>query len=303
MKLIPKTKIIYTFNPKHKPALRVKTRQPIALATEDAFGGQIRSEKDSLRTLDWSKVDGATGPVYINDAEPGDTLVVHIAAVLTRNKGIIATIPKSGILAQKPFNAATKEVEIRRNSIHFENDICLKARPMIGTIGVTPKKTTPTGTLGRHGGNMDAKDMVAGTNLYLPVFVEGALFAAGDLHAVQADGELCVSAIEAAGRIQVVFNLIKKKQASWPVLETETHFSILACGDTMDEAAQSATEAAVQALMKEHNWTFEKAYMFASLAVDLQINQVVDPKKGVRATISKEYMTLDSLLTVTMPWT
>jgi amidase len=79
-------------------------------------------------------------------------------------------------------------------------------------------------------------------------------------------------------------------------LETKSHFSILACGDTLEEAARSATEAAVLALMKKHDWTFEKAYMFASLAVDLQINQVVDPKKGVRATVSKEFLTLDSLL-------
>lgn len=297
MKLIPKTRIIYTFSPKHKPALLVKIGEPILLQTEDAFGGQIKTEKDSLETLDWSKVDGATGPVYIKDAEPGDTLVVDIVDVHTENKGVIATIPRYGILAKKQFKPTAKEVEIRRSNIHFEKNISIKAKPMIGTIGVAPKRTVPTGTLGRHGGNMDVKEIVAGAKLYLPVFVEGALFAAGDLHAVQADGELCVSAIETAGQIQVVFNLIKKSQVAWPVLETETHFSILACGDTLDEAARFAAEAATQALMKEHNWTFEKAYMFASLAVDLQINQVVDPKKGVRATIPREFMTLDSLLT------
>jgi amidase len=277
--------------------LHVQIGQSVLLQTEDAFGGQIRTEKNSIETLDWTKVDGATGPVYIDNAEPGDTLVVDIADVSTENKGIIATIPRYGILAEKQFRPAAKEVDICRGSIIFDKNVSLPARPMIGTIGVAPERTMPTGTLGRHGGNMDVKEMVAGVKLYLPVFVEGALFAAGDLHAVQADGELCVSAIEAAGQIQVVFNLIKKRQAAWPVLETETHFSILACGDTLEEAAQFAAEAATQALMKKHNWTFEKAYMFASLAVDLQINQVVDPKKGVRATVSKEFLTLDSLLT------
>jgi amidase len=145
-------------------------------------------------------------------------------------------------------------------------------------------------------GNMDVKDATAGVKLYLPVFVEGALFAAGDLHAVQADGELCVSAVEVAGGITMKYKLFRGKQPEWPVLETMKSYSILACGDTLDEAAQHAAEAAVKALMREYSWPFEKAYMFSSLAVDLRISQVVDPKKGVRAVISKDRITLKSLL-------
>ncbi len=297
MKVIPKTKLIYTFSPKHKPAARVGIGELLLLQTEDAFGGQIRTEKDSMKKLDWGKVDGATGPVYVEGAKPGDTLVVDILDVRTGSKGWIAAIPKSGILGYKLFKPATKAVQIRRGYVHFEEGIQLKTKPMVGTIGVTPRKETPTGTLGRHGGNMDFKGVIAGTRLYLPVFVEGASFAAGDLHAVQADGELCVSAIEARGEVEVRFSLVENKQPEWPVLETESQFFVLACGDTLDEAARYATEATVQALMKEHEWTFEKAYMFASLAVDLQINQVVDPKKGVRAAVSKDFISLDSLLT------
>ena len=297
MKVIPKTKLIYTFSPKHKPAQHIEIGELVLLQTEDAFGGQIKTEKDSLEALDWSKVDGATGPVYVEGAKPGDTLVVDILDVRTDNKGLIATIPKSGILGYKSFKPTTKAVQIRKGYIHFEKGIRLKTKPMIGTIGVAPKTETPTGTLGRHGGNMDVKELTAGTRLYLPVLIEGAFFAAGDIHAVQADGELCVSAIETAGQIKLKFHLIKNKQPEWPILETETNFSILACGDTLDEAAQSATETATQALMKEHKWTFEKAYMFASLAVNLQINQVVDPKKGIRATVSKDFITIDNMLT------
>jgi amidase len=123
------------------------------------------------------------------------------------------------------------------------------------------------------------------------------MFAAGDLHAVQADGELCVSAVEVAGEVTLKFKLIRGKQPEWPVLETEESYSILACGDTLDEAARNAAEAAAKALMREYSWPFEKAYMFSSLAVDLRISQVVDPKKGVRAVVSKDFITLKSLLT------
>jgi amidase len=134
-------------------------------------------------------------------------------------------------------------------------------------------------------------------NCSFPVFAKGALFAAGDLHAVQADGELCVSAIEVPGEISVKFEIIKNKKPEWPVLETKDSYSLLACGETLDEAAKLATEAAANALMRQYRWPFETAYMFGSLAVDLKINQVVDPKKGVRAAISKNYIDLESFLT------
>lgn len=90
--------------------------------------------------------------------------------------------------------------------------------------------------------------------------------------------------------------MIKEKKPEWPILETQDEYSLLACGETLEEAAESATKTMVNALMREHNWTFEEAYMFGSLSVDLRINQVVDPKKGVRAAISKKFMTLSSLL-------
>lgn len=82
------------------------------------------------------------------------------------------------------------------------------------------------------------------------------------------------------------------------MLETRDSYSVLACGDTLDEAARQAAEAVVKALMREHSWTFEKAYMFSSLAADLRINQAVDPKKRVRAVLSKDFITLKSLLTI-----
>ena len=295
MKVVPRNKVIYSFNPEHKLAEHVKLGETVLVETEDAFGGQVKNERDSRETLDWSKVDGATGPIYIENAKPGDTLVVDILHINIEEKGAIVTIPKSGILAGKQSKPSTKIVEICDGYVNFDKDVQVKATPMIGTIGVTPKSEISTGSLGKHGGNMDVKELAAGTTLYLPVFTEGALFAAGDLHAVQADGELCVSAIEVAGEILLRFNLIKRRKLEWPVLETKDSYAFLACGDTLDESAKFATEAVVEAFMREYSWPFEKAYMFGSLAVDLKINQVVDPKKGVRAAISKKFMKLGSL--------
>lgn len=298
MKVVPRSKVIYSFSSQHNPVERVKPGELVLFETEDALGGQIRNEETSLEELDWSRVDGATGPVFVENAEPGDTLVAEILDIKVEEKGVIVTVPKNGILGGKQFNPLTKMVRISNGYVHFDEDVHVKANPMIGTIGVAPESgEIPSGSLGKHGGNMDVKELTAGTKLYLPVFTEGALFATGDLHAVQADGELCVSSIEVAGEVLLRFSLIKGKKPEWPMLETHDWYAFLACGNTLDEAAAFAAETAVEAYMREYNWPFEKAYMFGSLAINLEINQVVDPKKGVRAVMSKDFISLDSLIT------
>ena len=297
MKIVPRSKVIYSFSSKHKPAAYVKTEEQVLLKTEDAFGGQITDEKHSITALDWSKVDGATGPIFVENALPGDTLVVELLDIRVERKGVIVTIPSHGVLGGKSFFPTTHAVPINKGIVQFDSKVCVKAKPMIGTIGVAPKTgAVPSGSLGRHGGNIDVKDMSAGVNLYLPVFTEGALFAAGDIHAVQADGELCVSSVEVAGEILLKFHVIKNRAPKWPILEKSDSYSVLACGDTLDEAAELAAESAVKAFMRQYNWSFEKAYMFGSLAVNLEISQVVDPKKGVRATVQKDFVALDSFL-------
>lgn len=297
MKVVPRDKAIYSFSPENESVEHVKLGEHVLLQTEDAFGGQINSEKDSVAELDWSKVDGATGPLYIEKASPGDTLVVEILDIRIPENGVIATIPKQGILGRKRFKPTTRAVRIDDDYIHFDGNVRIRANPMIGTIGVTPKDhEIACSSLGEHGGNMDVKELNVGTKLYLPVFVKGALFAAGDVHVTQADGELCVSAIEVPSEILVRFDLIEAKKPDWPVLETRDSYAFLACGETLDEAAECATQAAVQSIMRQYDWSFETAYMFGSLVVDLRINQVVDPKKGVRAVMSKDFVNLDSLL-------
>jgi amidase len=298
MKVVPRSKVIYSFSSRHKPVEYVKPGELLLLETEDAFGGQIRKEEDSIDELDWSRVDGATGPVFVEDAEVGDTLVVEILDIKVENEGAIVTVPKYGILGEKRFSPSTKIVRISSGHVYFNESVRVRVNPMIGTIGVAPESgEIPSGSLGRHGGNMDVKELTSGTKLYLPVFVEGALFAAGDMHAVQADGELCISSVEVAGEALLKFNIIKGKKPEWPILETRDWYAFLTCGRTLDEAATFAAEAGVKALMREYSWPFEKAYMFGSLAINLEINQVVDPKKGVRAVVSKDFVSLSSLLT------
>ncbi|MEM1584126.1 MAG: acetamidase/formamidase family protein [Nitrososphaerota archaeon] len=296
MKIVPKDKGVYSFSRFHKPVEYVDLGETIILETEDAVGGQVRSEGTPLEKIDWRSVNKATGPIYINGVERGDTLIVDILDIDVASEGVILVVPGAGALAQRDFKPKAKIIKIK-DCIALFNDVPLIVRPMIGTIGVAPEgDDVPTGVPYKHGGNLDCVEVCRGARLYLPVAVDGALFAAGDLHAVQADGELCVSSIEVEGRILLRFNAIKGMKPEWPIVELGDHYSILTADEDMDRAVEIATEYAVQALMKSRKWSFEEAYMFGSLVVDIAVNQVVDPKKGVRATIPKNFISIHDLL-------
>lgn len=296
LKVIPRNYIVYTFSPKNKPFTRVRPGDELIFETIDALGGQIKDESITIDSIDWNKVNGVTGPVYVEGAEPGDTLVVRILDISLDNIGFILIVPGFGALGKKvKYRSCVKIVKITNGYVYIDS-LRLPVKPMVGTIGVSPSKEVPTGTLGRHGGNIDVKELTKGSILYLPIFVKGALLAIGDVHALQADGELCVSAIEVSARVTVEVDVIKGKQPPWPILETRDYYAYLTAGKTLDEAIEEAAYITTQALSKAMNVNFETAYMLTSLIVDIKVNQVVDPLKGVRATIPKDLVDLDNLL-------
>jgi len=297
MKKIPKEKGIYAFSRFNEPVEVVKPGELVLLETEDAVGGQIKSEDASLESLDWSRVNRATGPIYIEGAEAGDTLIVDILDIELAPQGVILVIPGAGALGDLEFKPRAKIVKIC-DGFAFFNDVKLPVRPVIGTIGVAPEgdREIPTAIPYKHGGNLDCVEIGKGARLYLPVAVDGALFAAGDVHAVQEDGELCVASIEVEARLLLKFDVIKGRRAGWPIVEAGDHFSILTSDEDLDKAVRIAAEEAVRAIMRARGWGFEEAYMFSSLAVKVAVNQVVDPKKGARAMIPKNIVTIDALL-------
>lgn len=296
MKIIPKEMGIFKFSRHNKPVEYVDLGEIVILELEDAVGGQVQSEDTPLEKLDWNRVNKATGPIYVRGVNKGDTLVVDILDIEVASKGVILVVPGAGALAKKNFRPRAKIVRIESGFAYFDN-IKLPVKPMIGTIGVAPEEGEyPTGVPYKHGGNLDCTEIRSGARLYLPVHVEGGLFAAGDLHALQEDGELCVSSIEVEGKVVLRFNVIKNMRPEWPIVESQDHFSILVADEDIDKAVEIATEKAVEALMRANNWSFEESYMFSSLGVKIAVNQVVDPKKGVRAMIPKEFISIQHLL-------
>ncbi len=149
----------------------------------------------------------------------------------------------------------------------------------------------------KHGGNMDTKIITKGSSLYFPVNQKGAMLALGDLHAVMGDGELSFAGLEIPGEVEIKVSVLKsKKIIEWPIVELEDRIEIIASGESLDLAMQEAARTAVGYLQEALKVSWGEAYVMSSLVVDLNISQVVNPKKTVRASIPKNILEIEDLL-------
>lgn len=293
---IPRNRITYVFSKNLMPAAYAKPGDIIIFETMDNLSGQITREDVPLEAIDLSKRNPSTGPLYVEGVEPGDTLVVDVLDIKVEDKGWIRVFPGGGALHDKKFDPKIKIVNIRDGYVFF-NNIKLPIKPMVGTIGVAPAEgEVPTVMCGYHGGNMDLKIIRRGSRVYFPVFAYGGLLALGDLHATQADGESGITPIEVAGEVIIKVDVIKGVRPIYPVIELEDSFSIVTFGKDLDEAVYRAVEEVVNVLKRAFNISFQESYMLTSLICELRINQVVNPVKGVRAEISKNFVKLVDFL-------
>lgn len=234
-----------------------------------------------------------TGPIYVDGAEPGDTLEVHIKDIrLIQPFGYNRIIFGMGALPEDfPYNA-TKilKIDLQRLTADIGQGIVLPLRPFFGTMGVAPPPVmgrVNSMAPGIYGGNMDNKELISGTVLYLPIHVKGALFSIGDAHAVQGDGEVNVTGLETAAKGTFRFLVRKGQRIKWPRAETPDHFILMGLNEDLDIAAQMAVREVIEFLGEEKGIGPEEAYRIASLSADLRVTQVVDGVKGIHAIIPK----------------
>jgi acetamidase/formamidase len=181
-------------------------------------------------------------------------------------------------------------INAQQGTAEFRPGLNLKIAPFWGSIGVAPpplNKRISSGPPGWHGGNLDNKELVAGSTLYLPVHVPGALISMGDGHALQGDGEVTLTAVETSLRGTVQIFVRKGKQIRWPRAETPTHFIAMGLHPDLNEAARMATREMIDFLVAEKGMSRDDAYIFCSLAVDLRVTQLVDDTKGIHAMVAK----------------
>jgi acetamidase/formamidase len=233
------------------------------------------------------------GPIAIRGAEPGDTLEIRIRSVDVRLPiAGQSFVPNRGLLPdQFPYEKARALwIDLARKTVEYAPGIEVPVKPFWGVIGVAPPARmgrVSSGPPNVFGGNLDNRDLGAGSTLYLPVHVPGALLSVGDGHAVQGHGEVCLSAVETSlkGEIQVL--LRKGERLRWPRAETATHYVTMGLNADLDEAARIATSEMLDFLTATRGLSREDAYMLASAAMDLVVTQVVDGTKGIHAMLPK----------------
>jgi acetamidase/formamidase len=240
-----------------------------------------------------------TGPIEIKGAMPGDVLEVRILEInLALDWGFNRQRPYTGTLPDEftalwsriiPINRQTKTAQVARGVVVPVD------KPFFGTMGVAPDVTLgriSSGPPGVHTGNLDNKDLIAGTTLFMPVHVAGALFSVGDAHAAQGDGEVDLTAIETGLRGKFQFIVRKDLRLLWPRAETPTHWIVMGLNPDLDEAMKIAVRETIDFITKRFpHLTREEAYMIASVATDYHVTQVVDGTKGIHGMIPKAIFT------------
>jgi amidase len=276
--VVSREDIVWAFGPDLEPVLEVEPGATVRFETRDCFDGQIRSEEDLVTEIDFQRVNAATGPVAVKGAEPGDSLVVEILDVSPVDWGVATLIPGYGQLIDQVQAPLTRLFKVEDGVVEMNERVRFPARPMVGVVGVaTGGEELSTGLAGQHGGNLDNHLHGAGARIYFPVRQPGGLFAVGDMHASMGDGEICFTGIEIAGEVTMRFDVLKGKQARWPVTELADRWMPHATADEFPEALQLVSEEAARMLVDECGFTLEDAFIFLSVACDAGVAQACKP--------------------------
>lgn len=288
---VSKDHLVYAMSPANSPVQKVEDGARIVFETCDCFEDQIISVDTPFNELDWNRINPATGPVYVEGAEPGDILAVSIERIAIADHGVMVTGPDLGVIGDDLQENVIRMIPVRDGKALFSEKLELPLTPMIGVIGTAPaEESVSCGTPGTHGGNMDCKMIKEGTVLYLPVNVPGALLAMGDLHAAMGDGEVAVCGVEIAGEVTVSVSVIKGKLWRLPMAKTADSLYVIASKRKLDDAATCATRNMVHFLEMECGMNKHDAIALLSIAGNLQICQVVDPLKTARFQLSLEVL-------------
>ena len=230
-----------------------------------------------------------TGPVHVIGAEPGDTLVVSICAIETGLWGWTAVRAGGGLLGEEAIERTLHYWDLRHtNYTEFAPHIRIPIEPFCGVMGVAPEMPgmLPTTPPRNSGGNMDVRQLVVGSTLWLPIFVRGALFSVGDVHAAQGDGEVCGSGIECDATVTLHFDLLKGRAISEPQFLTRgpiaprtdcgRHFAATGHDSDIFKASRTALRGVIDYLEREHGISRTHSCILASACVDLHISQIVN---------------------------
>ncbi len=289
------------------PALTIESGDTVTISSVSGLPGMLPAADSGLTIAPalaaiHGKVEPklgphiCTGPIAIRGAKPGDTLEVRIKAVeLHDNWGYNLIRPGMGALPDDFTQERLIHIglDAKRMVAHLPWGAEIALRPFFGVMGVAPAPSAGAVSSvppGRHGGNIDNKELIPGAVLYLPIHVDGALFSVGDGHGVQGDGEVCLTAIETGLIGTFELHLHKGRTLDWPYAETDTHLITMAFDPDLDVCAAVALREMIAAICARTGLSREDAYTLCSLAADLRVTQIVNGNKGVHAMLDKRHL-------------
>jgi len=295
MKRVGKDKVCYTMSTKNDPVLRISEGESFCLEVEDCYGGNLQTPQDIFTKEMWSTVNPATGPVYVEDSKPGNILRVDIEEIKIRDYAVMCVEKDSGALGKYIEGIETSIYPIKNGALILKEGFSIPIKPMIGVIGTAPEgEAIPNGTPGEHGGNMDCKEITAGSRVYLPVNVEGALLSVADFHAVMGDGEVCICGAEVSGEV-VLRTQVVGSYLPTPCVETDKQIHFIGSALSLDECEKIVLDKAHSYLTRVRGLKPNEAARIMSLIGNLYVCQVVDPLKTMRFTLPKSLLRFQHL--------
>ncbi len=284
---LTKEHCIYRMSMNNAPAMVVEAGEVFRVQTEDCYSGHLRTRQDTFTKDMWSTVNPATGPIYIRGAKPGAILRVDIRDIRTRKWAVMCVEEGAGALAHRLEGVETTIHPIRGSTLHYSRALKLRVEPMIGVIGTAPAKgSVLNGTPGEHGGNMDCRDIRAGSAVFLPIYHEGALLALGDVHALMGDGEVVICGAETSGEITLSAQAVKGAIPT-PCVETDESVLFIGSAKTLERCEKMVLEKAHHFLTQFMRLRPNEAGRIMSLVGQLQVCQVVDPLKTMKFVLPK----------------
>ena len=286
------------------PRLGIAPGDEVQIECVDSSGGQVHPgmTSEEFLTIDRTRIHALTGPIWVEGAEPGDVLQIDVLATRHGGWGWSSVIEGLGFLKDRFHEPYLFHWQLDGESTGSLAPAVVPVRPFLGVMGVARAddgvfRTRPPGPFG---GNLDVRELCAGSTLYLPVFNDGALFSCGDGHAAQGDGEVCINGIECPLDVTLRFHLHKQQPLTGPLVEaseaaapdsTADAWVVVESGTDLAETARAATNRMIDLLVSRWDFSEIHAYILCSVALKLRLSQVVnEPVYTVSAALSKQIL-------------
>ncbi len=283
--------IIHVMSKNNRPAITIKSGDKVVVETakpgipDEVFTKNYKVEPFPKRVL------SITGPIYIEDSNPGDVLKIDIHKIDLDTNAKMWMGQWMGILMKEVDHCYLKKVTVDKGYVNFNEKLKFPIKPMIGTIGVAPaKEEIPCLYPGLHGGNMDVPEVTTGNSIYIPVQVKGALLSLGDVHAAMGAGEVLGTGVEIGSTVEIVVTVLKNKKLSAPYVETKNSYEFIASNIDLLAACKEVTNISIAFLQSKANLTFDEAYALVGQTGNLKIAQVVNPLHTVTMQILKSVL-------------